>query len=157
MTGKKKRLACPCGSGDDYRACCQRFHDGAEPEDPATLVRSRFSAFALGRGDYLYRTLHPEHALRARSREDVTRELSRARHELRYRALTIHDVEIRGDRARVLFTARVFQKGRERSFVELSRFERTSEGWRYLDGDLRAAADVADDELTIAAFETSAG
>jgi SEC-C motif-containing protein len=142
--------ACPCG-GDDYRACCRPFHQGAEPPDPGAMVRSRFSAFALGEGAYLWRTLHPEHELRARPEEDVVRELKKAHHEYRYRSVTVHEVEERGDRARVLFAARIFQKGRDRSFVELSSFERTREGWRYRDGVLLAASKVS--EPTMVAFE----
>jgi SEC-C motif-containing protein len=109
-------------------------HRGGEPGDPAALVRSRFAAFAVGDGAYLWRTLHPDHALRAQPERAVVRELGRAHRTQRYRSVHIHDVEVDGDRARVLFTARVFEKGRDRSFVEASRFERTDEGWRYLDG-----------------------
>lgn len=153
MSGKSKRSACPCGSGADYRACCRPYHEGGEPRDPATLVRSRFSAFALGRADYLLRTLHPAHELRARDEREVLRELARAKHELRYRSLVIHDEEIAGDRARVLFTARVLEKGRDRSFVELSRFERTQDGWRYLDGELRRPSAFDGVELTVSSVD----
>lgn len=143
---------CPCGSGAVYRECCQRYHLGGEPTDPERLVRSRFSAYALGEGAYLARTLHPDHAARAHGEAELARELSRAKRAVRYRALVIHEVTIEGERARVLFTARVFEKGRDRSFVELSRFERTGEGWRYLDGELRAAPG-APAAWTIAGFE----
>lgn len=150
MTKKRPEASpCPCGSGAAYRSCCKPYHEGAEPPDPERLVRSRFSAFALGEGAYLARTLHPRHEAHARG-EDLARELSHARRTLRYRALEVHDVEIEGDRARVLFTARVFEQGRDRSFIELSRFERTREGWRYLDGDLSRASDAP---KTIAAFD----
>lgn len=134
---------CPCKSGRAYRDCCKPFHDGAEPPDPETLMRSRFSAFALGDGAYLFRTLHPDNALRARPKDDVVRELSRAKQSMRYQGLAIHDVDVDGDRGRVLFTARVFEKGRDRSFVELSEFRRAEGGWRYADG-LLAPADRAD-------------
>ena len=50
-------LACPCGSQRGYPECCGAIHDGqSEVQDPATLVRARFSAFARGRADFLYRT-----------------------------------------------------------------------------------------------------
>lgn len=145
---------CPCGSGNTYRECCLPYHSGGAPADPERLVRSRFSAFALGEGAYLARTLHPGHEARARGEAELARDLSRAKRSLRYRALVIHDVEVEGERARVLFTARVFEKGRDRSFVELSRFERTAEGWRYLDGELRAAPGDPG-AWTIAGFEAS--
>lgn len=151
---KRRRDAepCLCGSGSTYRACCRPYHHGGEPPDPERLVRSRFSAFALGEGAYLVRTLHPAADARAaREEDDLARELSRAHRSARYRALIVHDVEVTGTRARVLFTARVFERGRDRSFVELSRFERTSEGWRYLDGVLRAADAGA--SWTIAALD----
>jgi SEC-C motif-containing protein len=145
---------CPCGGGALYRACCRRFHEGEEPADPSELVRTRFSAFALGRGAYLWRTLHPDHALRARPEAEVIRELSRAKNELRYLGLTIHDARIDGDHGVVLFAARVFAKGRDRSFVERSRFVRTGEGWRYLDGVLWPASELRGVELTIAALSS---
>lgn len=148
--GAKK--ACPCG-GDDYRTCCRPFHRGEEPPDPGAMVRSRFSAFALGEAEYLWRTLHPDHELRARPEPEVLRELRNAHRTHKYRSVTIHDVELDGDRARVLFTARVFEKGRDRSFAELSFFARTRDGWRYRDGVLLPAGALA--EPTIAAVDAA--
>ncbi|MFC7449835.1 YchJ family protein [Rhodococcus daqingensis] len=51
---------CPCLSGDTYGSCCGRFHSG-ETEAPTAerLMRSRYSAFAVGATDYLRRTWHP--------------------------------------------------------------------------------------------------
>ena len=97
-------------------------------------MRSRFCAFALGDGDYLFRTLHPAHALRSRPRDEVVPELSRARRTLRYQGLEVHEHRADGERAQVLFTARVFERGRDKSFCELSDFERVDGAWRYRDG-----------------------
>ena len=41
-------LACPCGLGDDYESCCGRFHAGAPAPTAEALMRSRYSAFAVG-------------------------------------------------------------------------------------------------------------
>lgn len=95
-------------------------------------MRSRFAAFALGDGAYLWRTLHPAHPLRARPEAEVVRELSRARQRLRYQRLTVHDHDEAA--GLVLFTAHVFEKGRDRSFTELSQFERVEGAWRYREG-----------------------
>lgn len=135
MRGAKVQ-ACPCGSQHPYRSCCQVYHRGCEPPDPPTLVRSRFAAFALGEGDYLWRTLHPEHPLRAESEPAVVRALSAARRTLRYRSVIIHDNLVSGARGRVLFSVRLFEGGWDRSFLEASDFERTPEGWRYREGVL---------------------
>ncbi|MGL1617823.1 YchJ family protein, partial [Vibrio parahaemolyticus] len=49
---------CPCGSAVDYAGCCGRYHLGAEPPTAATLMRARYSAFALGLEDFLMATSH---------------------------------------------------------------------------------------------------
>ena len=51
---------CPCGTGTAYAACCGRFHTGTRrPPTALALMRSRYSAFALGLPDYLIDTWHP--------------------------------------------------------------------------------------------------
>jgi SEC-C motif-containing protein len=102
-------------------------------------MRSRFSAFALGLGGYLVDTLaadHPDHAV---PRERLARELSRARERRRFLGLTILYVtppstaaaERQGE---VLFHARIFERGADRSFAELSTFVHEPGGWRYASG-----------------------
>ncbi|MCC2318501.1 YchJ family protein [Cellulomonas chengniuliangii] len=54
------RDRCPCLSGQTYDECCGRFHRGEALAPTAeALMRSRFSAFAVGDVDYLLRTWHP--------------------------------------------------------------------------------------------------
>ena len=55
---KLREAACPCGRGQRYEACCGRFHQGAEPEQPRDLMAARYSAFVLGDAAFLHRTLH---------------------------------------------------------------------------------------------------
>ncbi|MEU8774937.1 YchJ family metal-binding protein [Streptomyces sp. NPDC048606] len=50
---------CPCGLPATYAACCGRFHSGAQAAPTAELLmRSRFSAFAVGDTAYLLRSWH---------------------------------------------------------------------------------------------------
>ncbi|WP_026555063.1 YchJ family protein [Arthrobacter sp. 35W] len=51
---------CPCLSGNTYGECCGRYlsGDSAAPTAEA-LMRSRFTAFATGDGDYLLRSWWP--------------------------------------------------------------------------------------------------
>lgn len=50
---------CPCLSGLTYDDCCGRLHSGAAVAQSAEqLMRSRFSAFAVGEPDYLIATWH---------------------------------------------------------------------------------------------------
>jgi len=48
---------CPCGSGQDLANCCGQYHDGAAAPTAEALMRSRYSAYALGNGAYLEKTL----------------------------------------------------------------------------------------------------
>lgn len=50
---------CPCGGGL-YGACCLPLHAGERHAETAEqLMRSRYSAFAAGDGEYLWRSWHP--------------------------------------------------------------------------------------------------
>ncbi len=131
---------CPCTSGEAYARCCAPYHLGvAEADTPAILMRSRFAAFARADVDYVYRTLHPDHPDRAAPEAAVRRALAEGARAHRYMGLTVLDA--RGPDAdgvaQVLFHARIFEKGRDRSFTECSDFARHDGGWRYLRGVLR--------------------
>lgn len=156
---------CPCTSGLAYRACCAPYHRGEiEPPDCDALVRSRFSAFALHDAPYLWKTLDPEHEDRAlvktqgMSEADMLRRIKINAVALRYMRLRLFDrsgPDADGI-ARVLFYAGIYEKGRELSFIELSRFRHDGAGWRYLAGELRPATGLRDpipEGISIAAFE----
>jgi SEC-C motif domain protein len=107
-------------------------------------MRSRFSAFALGLGDYLVDTLAADHPDHAAPRELLARELSRVHERRRFLGLMILYVtppsaaaEREGE---VLFHARIFERGADRSFAELSTFVREPGGWRYASGIAAEAA-----------------
>ena len=51
---------CPCGSGGSYGECCGPLHDNRVQAGTAEqLMRSRYSAYAMGRLDHVFRTWHP--------------------------------------------------------------------------------------------------
>ena len=53
-------MNCPCCSGKLYENCCKPFNTGEKPAPTAeTLMRSRFSAFAIPNGEYLMKTTLP--------------------------------------------------------------------------------------------------
>jgi SEC-C motif-containing protein len=102
-------------------------------------MRSRFSAYARGEAEYLWRTLHADHADRAAPKEETLRAMKRASAHYRYMRLRILDAK----GAHVLFRASVFEKGKDRSFIELSTFAPDGVGWRYVDGITRPADGTA--------------
>ena len=52
--------ACPCGGGVALAVCCGPIVvDGTPAESAERLMRSRYTAFALGHEEHLWRTWHP--------------------------------------------------------------------------------------------------
>jgi len=116
---------CPCLSGETYDVCCGPLHRGEPAPTAERLMRSRFSAFALGDADYLLRSWHA-------STRPSTLDLDPG---LVWYRLDIEGTErggpFDGDGV-VAFTA--FYKGAERgSLHEVSRFVREGRDWFYVD------------------------
>ena len=108
-------------------------------------MRSRFAAFALGDGPYLVRTLASDHADLDLPRDLLERELSRAHERQRFLGLRVLYTEATADAGEVLFLARIFEKGADRSFVELSHFVKEDGAWRYASGILAQKSELPDD------------
>lgn len=119
-------------------------------------MRSRYAAYAKREIPYLLRTLHPSHEDRAIPEAQLLRLLAEAAREQRYMGLAILDRRgpDEGGIAEVLFHARVFQRGKDCSFVERSEFAHDGTGWRYLRGDTLSVSKLAGDPqtLTLATF-----
>jgi uncharacterized protein YchJ len=117
-------------------------------------MRSRYAAFALGLGAYLVKTLARDHEDLGAPREQLVRELSRARERQKLTGLRILARQTSGDEGEVLFFAEIFERGVDRSFAELSTFAREHAAWRYASGILvpraRLPGDI--DALTRDAF-----
>jgi len=128
-------LACPCGRLDPrgktcaFAACCGRYldHDTPAP-DAESLMRSRYSAFVLGRADYLAASWHASTRPADLALEPGVKWLGLA--------VKSHRV-IDADHAEVEFVARSRVGGRGQRLVEVSRFVREGGRWFYLDGDLK--------------------
>ena len=109
-------------------------------------MKSRYAAFALGLGAYLVRTLSASHADMALPREALERALSRAKEKQRFTGLRILHTVASDLEGEVLFLARIFERGQDRSFAELSDFIREGGAWRYASGIMlpkaRLPADV---------------
>jgi SEC-C motif-containing protein len=119
---------CPCGTGLLYAECCGRLHDGTSTAATAEqLMRSRFSAFAVGDPAYLLASWHSD---------------TRPQHvdldpRIRWTAL-----EVLATTGGGLLEAEGTVEFRAHSVVdraagtqhENSRFVREDGQWRYLDG-----------------------
>jgi SEC-C motif domain protein len=121
---------CPCGSEDPYAACCGPLHDNRVQASTAEqLMRSRYSAYAVGRLDHVFRTWHP------RTRPE---EIEPAP-GLAWTGLTILDTEAGqpGDEQGVVeFEAAYRTAAGPGVLHERSRFTRRAGRWVYLDGEV---------------------
>lgn len=122
---------CPCGAAARYADCCGRYHVGpARGHAPTAeaLMRSRYSAYVLGLGDYLLDTWHASTRPPSVEFEPGLKWLGL---EVRHHALQdpAH--------ASVEFIARCKLAGRAQRLHELSRFVSEGGRWYYVDGDQR--------------------
>jgi SEC-C motif-containing protein len=123
---------CPCLSGNTYGDCCGPLHRSERPAATAeALMRSRYSAFAVGDAKYVLTTWHP------RTRPD-TLELDP---DLDWRRLDILATRAGGpfdDAGEVEFSAfaRNAVTGQVGRLHEVSRFVRDDGTWLYVDGDV---------------------
>lgn len=52
-------MNCPCGNNETYKNCCQLAHKSlANVKTAEQLMRSRYTAFTIGDGDYLIKSHH---------------------------------------------------------------------------------------------------
>ena len=124
---KNSATPCPCGLHSDYADCCGVYHGGVAAPTAEALMRSRYSAYAQGREDYILATWH------ASTRPPD----ARPEQELRWIGLTIKRSEATSDdRAIVEFVARYKIAGRAQRLHEVSRFVREDGRWFYVDGQV---------------------
>jgi SEC-C motif domain protein len=121
---------CPCGTGLLFGACCLPLHNGERQAETAEqLMRSRYSAYAVGDHVYAWRSWHP------RTRPD---DLS-AENSIQWTRLEIVSVVGGGpddDTGEVEFRAHYRDGDRSGVLHERSRFVVRARRWFYLDGDL---------------------
>lgn len=123
-------LPCPCQSGRPYSACCQPAHTGERPPASAeALMRSRYSAFALGLRDWLLASWHP-------STRPATLEADEGAAPKWIGLQVVDHRQIDADHAIVEFVARCRIGGRASRLHETSRFVREDGQWLYVDGEL---------------------
>ena len=127
-------MSCPCGSGLGLEACCGPIIDGSRAAPTAeALMRSRYTAYALKKTEYITATHDPE------TRDDVDEEGTRdwaAR--TTWQSLEILETKAGGpsdDEGEVEFVAHFAdEKGRSVAHHERSTFAKRDGRWYFVDG-----------------------
>lgn len=119
---------CPCGTGLTYADCCGRLHGGTATAATAEqLMRSRYSAFAVGDAAYLLATWHPETRPPSLEHDPTVRWMG-------LDVLATGGGGLLSTEGTVEFRAWYRHEGETGSQHETSRFVREDGAWRYLDG-----------------------
>ena len=120
---------CPCISGKLYQDCCEPLHLGVLHANSAKqLMRSRYSAFTLGKIDYLISTLHPN-----KCQADDKQTLAKTIEQTDWLGLKIISHQHIGNNAAVEFIA-FYQDDQISQLHEHSRFVKENDHWFYVDG-----------------------
>ena len=120
---------CPCNSGFPFAACCAPFLTGLGPAPTAeALMRSRYTAYARGRKDYLLETWYP-------ATRPGTLILDPRIRWLGLQVRGTWDGHPGDTEGRVEFVARCKRDGRATRIREVSRFVFEDGRWYYVDGD----------------------
>jgi SEC-C motif-containing protein len=121
---------CPCGKSA-YPACCQPFHLQLQAAPTAeALMRSRYSAYALGLSSYVLSTWHES---TRPNQLDLQGELALGK----WLGLSVKGHWPQGNKAEVEFVARYKpNQGPASRLHERSRFVLENGHWYYVDGDI---------------------
>jgi SEC-C motif-containing protein len=128
-------VPCICGIGESTETHCLPIIKGERPAQTAEdVMRSRFSAYALGEIDYILNSLHPDH------RQDVDREATETwSKSAEWKTLDIVSKEAGGpsdETGMVEFVAKFEINKVPQEHHEKAHFGRQGGRWYYIDGDV---------------------
>lgn len=121
-------MLCPCGSTLLFNACCQLYiSQKQQPNTPEQLMRSRFSAYAIKNGQYIFATYSAAQQLK-----QSVMEIQSWADECLWLALVIYEA---GENT-VEFSAYYVVDNTLCELREKSNFSLEHGRWRYIDGDI---------------------
>lgn len=130
-----QNMICPCGNKRNgtslkYEECCQPLHSGKTvAEFPEQLMRSRYSAYYHGLGQYIYDTHHSDY----RGSTSVE-EFTASAKATNWCGLEVISSSQDGDAGKVDFKASFIDKDKVHTLHEVSNFVYQSGRWFYTDG-----------------------
>ncbi|KPK40273.1 MAG: preprotein translocase subunit SecA [Gammaproteobacteria bacterium SG8_47] len=126
---------CPCGSGKAFAECCEPYLTGRQIAPTAeALMRSRYTAYALGDQDYILRTWHP-----STRPADLSEAVGASVKWLGLRIVSRTGGTAGESEGWVEFVARCKSGGRATRMHERSRFLFADGQWLYVDGEFPSA------------------
>jgi len=123
---------CPCGSKTKYKKCCQVYHKGAKPKTALLLMKSRYSAYALGESRYIIKTTHENNAQYMSDTKAWQESIDSFCRETEFLGLEILEFIEGEEEAFVTFKANLSSG----EMVEKSRFLKVEGMWLYENGEV---------------------
>lgn len=126
---------CPCGLGNSYETCCGPIHGGGRAATALQVMRARYSAFAVGRDDYLLASWHPD-------TRPAEVELEQTMRWVGLEVIGTSGGGMLDRKATVEFVARYREGLRDGELHEISRFDKVDGAWLYVEPDEAALGQV---------------
>jgi len=132
MKKTSPNASCPCGSNSKYKKCCLIYHKGAKPKTALLLMKSRYSAFAVGDSSYIVKTTHEKNS-------DFSLDVKRWKESINsftdateFLGLEILEFLAGEEEAFVTFKASLSSG----EMIEKSRFLKVDGRWLYINGEI---------------------
>tara|TARA_B110000285_G_scaffold219191_1_gene269505 strand:- start:2869 stop:3249 length:381 start_codon:yes stop_codon:yes gene_type:complete len=121
-------MLCPCGQPEEYQSCCEIIHTNiSNALTSEQLMRSRYTAFTKGMGDYLLLSHHST----TRPTEKMS-EIIQWANSVSWERLEILNTTKGQDKGMVEFKAHFKQGGKADFILENSQFVKENGHWVYL-------------------------
>ena len=128
----EREIKCPCGNNKLYYNCCFGIHKNIKSAKTAEqLMRSRYSAFTLGLGDYLHKSQSPQ--TRNLAEKESIQKWAKSVKWLGLEILNSTKGTASDSEGTVEFKATFKEKIFKKVIHENSRFIKIEDTWYYLD------------------------
>lgn len=122
---------CPCGRNKPYAVCCEPVHNDIQLAITAEdLMRSRYSAFTLGMGSYLFKSHHS--TTRVESEKNAIEKWAKSVQWMRLEVLNTTKGMANDTNGTVEFKAFFMEAGKLQIIHENSTFSKENGHWVYL-------------------------
>ena len=118
-----------CSSGRKAKGCCGPILKGGRAPSPEHLMRSRYSAYALGNVGHIIKTTHPDGPHYQENLSAWAEEIRAFCERFSFDGLEVSQTGEKGASAWVEFTAHLSRGGDDHSFSERSVFLQQDGAW----------------------------
>ena len=124
-------MKCYCGHNKTYKECCEVFHlNNGKTKTAQQLMRSRYSAFVLAKGDYLMQTHHS--STRPIKEKKAIVNWAKSVQWIKLEVLETSKGLQNDTEGTVTFNAYFYENGNVEVIHEKSAFVKENNHWKYL-------------------------